>query len=275
MRALIGTLTLLLLLAAPGASGAQVVRGELVDSADVPVDEVLATLLDSAGGELRTARSDETGIFHLLAPHGGTYRVALTRIGYNPYTTGSLLLRDGETLVIGVRMTRRPQALSTMTIITRTRREWGRDGWAIRKALGAGVFLTGDDIRARKATTVAEALGMVDGLQVRYRPLPELETTRGNRCIQYVVNNLAMPLIPGEHPSLTLDRMMGADRVMGIEVYRDYKEVPPVFRALAVQNVPPSDLPPPIPRRARTGTIIGVPETRNCGLINIWTVKAW
>ena len=274
MRALIVILTLLLL-GGPRVLSAQILRGQLVDSAGVPIDEALATLLDTAGRELRSTRSDETGIFHLLAAGAGTYRVALTRIGFNPYTTEALVLRHGETLVIEVRLSRRPQALSTMTVKARTRREWGRDGWALRKALGHGVFLTGDDIRARNAQTVAEALGMVEGFEVRYRPLPELTNKRGHRCLQYLVNNLPMPVIPNEHPSLTLDRMMGADRVMGVEVYREFKEVPPVFRALAVQNVPPSDLPPPIPRRARTETIINVPATRNCGLVNIWTRKAW
>ncbi len=272
MRKLIA---ILLLLAAPGVADAQRARAEIIDSAGVPIDEVLVTLLDTAGVTIRTGRSDAGGVVHLLAPRPGTYRASFTRIGYNPYTTGGLVLRDGETLVIEVKMQARPQALATMRVKARTRREFGREGWAERKAIGKGVFLTGDEIRAESTLTVAEALGKVEGFQVRYMPLPELSTVRGNRCLQYMVNSLIMPSIPGEHPSETLDRVLGADRVMGIEVYREYGEVPPVFRSRAVQTVPPDDRVSPIPRQRGTAMTPDTESTRNCGLINIWTRRAW
>jgi hypothetical protein len=272
MRTLIA---ILLLLAAPGIAEAQRARAEIIDSAGVPIDEVLATLTDTAGVTIRTGRSDAGGVVHLLAPRPGTYRVSFARIGFNPYTTGGLVLREGETLVIEVRMQARPQALATMKVKARTRREFGREGWAERKALGKGVFLTGDEIRAENALTVAEALGTVEGFQVRYRPLPELSTLRGNRCLQYMVNSLLMPLVPDQHPSETLDRVLGADKVMGIEVYREYNEVPPVFRSRAVQTVPPDDRVSPIPRRRGSEMTPDTESTRNCGLINIWTRRAW
>jgi hypothetical protein len=274
MRGLI-TIFSLLLLAGPVAVSAQALRGELVDPTGVPIEEATATLLDSSGVEVRSSRSDADGVFHLVAARGGQYRVALTRIGFNPYTTDPVVLRPGETVVIEIRMSARPQALSTMTIKERTRREWGRDGWAQRKALGAGVFLTGDEIRARDARTVAEALRIVEGLEIRYRPLPEITTTRGSRCLQYVINNLPLPVIPAEHPSVTLTRMMETDRVMGVEVYREFKEVPRELRTLAVQNILPDDrVAAPTPRR-RSSASPDVPPSRNCGLINIWTHKAW
>jgi len=269
------SIAILLLLAAPGVVDAQRARAEIIDSAGAPIEEVLMILTDTAGVTIRSARSDAGGVVHLLAPKPGTYRASFTRIGFNPYTTGGLMLREGETLVMEIRMHARPQALSTMRVKARTRREFGREGWADRKALGKGVFLTGDEIRAESASTVAEALAKVDGFQVRYRPLPELSTLRGNRCLQYMVNSLLMPVIPGEHPSETLDRVLGADRVMGIEVYRDYGEVPPVFRSRAVQSVPPDDRTFPVPRRPGSEMTPDTESTRNCGLINIWTRKAW
>jgi hypothetical protein len=272
MRALITVFTLLLFVG-PDAR-AQAVRGELLDPAGAPIDEVLAILLDSAGAEVRSSRSDADGIFHLVAARGGQYRLSLTRIGFNPYTTEGLVLRPGETVVVEIRMAARPQALSTMTIKERTRREWGRDGWAQRKSLGAGVFLTGDEIRAQNTRTVAEALRIVDGFTLRYRPLPEITTTRGQRCLQYVINNLPLPVIQGEHPSVTLTRVMETDRVMGVEAYREFKEVPLELRPLAVQDVVPDDRVSPTPRRRSTASP-DVPPTRNCGLINIWTQKAW
>jgi hypothetical protein len=250
------------------------VRGELIDSGGVPISEVLATLLDSAGVELRSSRSDAEGVFHLVALRTGQYRVSLARIGFNPYTTDGLVLRAGETLVIEIRMSARPQTLSTMTIKERTRREWGRDGWTQRKALGTGVFLTGDDIRAQNTQTVAEALRVVEGFEIRYRPLPEITTTRGQRCLQYVINNLPVPVIQNEHPSVTLARVMETDRVMGVEVYREFKEVPRELKPLAIQNIVPDDRVSPAPRR-RSMASPDVPPTRNCGLINIWTQKAW
>ena len=272
MRGLLAFCTLVLFFGPP--IDAQAVRGEIIDSAGVPVAEALATLLDSSGGDVRASRSDEDGIFHLVAARGGRYRVALARIGFNSYTTDELVLRDGETIIVEIRMSARPQTLSTMTIKERTRREWGRDGWTQRKALGAGVFLTGDEIRERNARTVAEALRGVDGLDIRYRPLPEITSTKGQRCLQYVINNLPVPVIRGEHPSVTLTRVMETDRIMGVEVYREFKEVPPELRSLATQNVVPDDRVSPTPRR-RSAASPDVPPVRNCGLINIWTQKAW
>lgn len=275
MRALVPIIVLLALLAPVSRATAQMLRGQVIDSVGTPVGDVLATLLDSSGATVRSVRSDEAGIVHLVAPRAGTYRATFARIGFTPYTTGKLLLRDGETLIIQIKLTAHPQAVATMIVMARTRREWGRDGWAQRKTLGKGVFLTGDDIRGEKAQSVAEALRVVDGFVVRYRPLPELETLRGNRCLQFMVNSLPMPNIPDEHPSETLDRIMGAERVMGIEVYREYNEVPPVFRSRAVQVLPTDDRSSPIPRRRGSVMTPDTPPTRNCGLINIWTRRAW
>jgi hypothetical protein len=273
MRELITILTLVLL-AGPDAVEGQAVRGELVDSGGAPVDQVVATLLDPSGLEIRSSRSDADGVFHLVATRGGEYRVALTRIGFNPYTTDPLALRAGETVVIEIRMSARPQTLSTMTIKERVRREWGRDAWTQRKGLGLGVFLTGEEIRAQDTRTIAEALRVVEGFELRYKPLPEITTTRGQRCLQYAINNLPVPVIRNEHPSVTLTRVTETDRVMGVEVYREFKEVPRELRSLAIQDIVPDDRVSPTPRR-RSSASPDVPPTRNCGLINIWTNKAW
>ena len=61
----------------------------------------------------------------------------------------------------------------------------------------------------------------------------------------------------------------------GVEIYREFKEVPPPFSSLAVQDVPSENRVSPIPRRRNTIATPEVASTRNCGLINIWTRKAW
>src|SRR5690349_11056670 len=100
MHRLVPAFVILVLIAPADAAGAQMLRGQVIDSAGAPLDEVLATLVDSTGATLRTARSDDGGVVHLVAPRAGTYRAAFARIGFNPYTTAAVLLRDGETLVI-------------------------------------------------------------------------------------------------------------------------------------------------------------------------------
>jgi hypothetical protein len=259
----------------PIVASAQTLRGKIVDSRNDPVAEAIVTLRDAAGVDVKSDRTDDLGVFHFVAGKPGTYTVRLARIGFEPFTTDPLVLRDRETLEIEIRLNERAPLMPTVVVRGRSRREWGRDGFADRKALGVGVFLLGADIMKQDKETVSEALGMVEGFQVIYRPHPELVNTKGRRCLQFMVNNQLIPKIPDEPPEITLHRMLGPEGVMGIEVYREFKEVPNVFKQFAYQENAVPTLPPGLSMSSRPLGGNGSPETRPCGLVNVWTRKAW
>lgn len=76
---------------------AQSVRGKVVNRGDsVGVPGVVVQLVDSTGGVVGRALSNESGEYRLVAPSAGSYRLRTTRIGFRPTTSRVIQLRDGE-----------------------------------------------------------------------------------------------------------------------------------------------------------------------------------
>jgi hypothetical protein len=273
MRAVVARLAPALLLVAGSASLAhpQVLRGTLLDGRQERITGANVTLRDSAGGAVGAAIADQRGVFHIPAPRAGTYVADVRRIGFDPWTSPPIRLDRGESVEIEVRMNDRPPVLATMTVRGRAHREWGRDGWSKRKAAGRGTFLTGDEVMEKRTVTIAEALRDVPGLMLSYRPFPALASTEGNRCLNLLVNRQPIPLIPGQPVEATLHNLIGPEQVAGVEIYAEYRQVPVEFRNMAVQSMRPelaAQLPP--------ATIVDEPgRARMCGIINVWTWRAW
>jgi len=93
----------LLLLAAllPGPSLAQTLEGSLTDrESGLPVDGALVLLMDGEGQELLGRISDEEGLFRLVAPGPGSYRLRVVRIGYASFFSDPIPLLEGDTEVV-------------------------------------------------------------------------------------------------------------------------------------------------------------------------------
>jgi hypothetical protein len=86
-----------LFVARPGPSTAQVIRGRVLDeSNDRSVPTALVRLLDHAGDERAITAADSSGGYRLSAPEPGVYRVVAERLGYEPFETPLLEMRDPE-----------------------------------------------------------------------------------------------------------------------------------------------------------------------------------
>lgn len=254
-----------------GVLDAQVLRGTLVDGRRDPISGATVTLRDERGTAVGGMLTDERGLFHIPAPRPGTYVADVRRIGFEPWTSPTIHLDKDESVEIEVRMNAAPPVIATMIIRGRANREWGRDGWAKRQALGKGSFLTGSDVLAKRTPTVIEALKEVEGLQVIYRPFPSVASTQGNRCLILLMNRQPVPLIPGQSVEATLHSMIGPEQVAGVEVYPQYRDVPPEFRNLAIQSMRPDLAAQRIP-----ASIVDEPgRAKSCGIINVWTWRAW
>ena len=110
----------------PGAAGAQVVRGTVVDATARAISGVVVALVDSSQAVVSRALTDDRGEYRVVAPRAGTYRLHTLRIGYQPTRSPLLVLSNGsvsvERLVLdGVRVT-----LETVRVVSRS--ACGRQG---------------------------------------------------------------------------------------------------------------------------------------------------
>jgi hypothetical protein len=273
MRRVVVLSSLVLIIAIPGATGAQIVRGVLLDSAGARVD-ARVVLTDSVGAAVRTSTT-EFGVFHLPAARAGSHRLVLTRPGVPAYTVGPLALLDGETTVLEVRLGARAGDTATVLIKERTSREWGRDAWARRRTAGKGVFVTGDELRERQSRTLFGALSSLKGMQLRDGVVPRLTTSVATNCVRLLVDGVPAPQNSTEQASVVLNRMIAGRKLMGVEIFRRSIEVPEPFAKYTQYGTLAGTPPPVLTRSGQTATVVGGPGTIPCGVINLWTIDGW
>lgn len=83
-----------------------------------PVPGVVVLLVDSAGGTVRRALTDERGDFTIVAPAAGRYRVRALRIGFRPTTIDDLSLAAGEMRRLDLRLADVPAVLERVVVST-------------------------------------------------------------------------------------------------------------------------------------------------------------
>ncbi|HTE43998.1 MAG TPA: carboxypeptidase regulatory-like domain-containing protein, partial [Gemmatimonadaceae bacterium] len=99
-------------------SGAQTIRGVVIDQADKPVAGVVMQLLDSTSNVAGRSLSNERGEFRLASTRAGTYRVRTMRIGYLPTISEPAALLAGGEITQRVTLTGVRFVLDTMHIVS-------------------------------------------------------------------------------------------------------------------------------------------------------------
>lgn len=272
----------LLLIAAARPASAQIIHGKLVaDGLNTPIDGATVTLLDTRGNELdRIVLTNKNGAFAMRVT-AGRYMLRIRRIGYSPLTTPVITLADNDVFEGTYRISPVAVRLATQRITARPNLEWGRDGWTRRKALGQGVFLARADLASKDQTNISWLFRGVPGIEVLGDG--QVRSLEGWRCLYFVMNGVPVPFvphsIPGESAYPTLhDLLPTGDEVMGIEVYREFKEVPEQWRMDAWPGDEVRDR--NATRTARVRLPLGAqPRGKNsnppCGLVAVWTRAAW
>jgi hypothetical protein len=222
---------------------AQRAAGIVLDaSTRLPVADATVTLLDSDARELGSGRSDSAGVFTILAPVPASYLVTVRRLGYHGFNSREIMLGHRDTTLV-VALTPSPQRLpASVTRASRGffAREWGRDGFMKRRELGTGVFLTRTDVLLKEPQSVEDMLRNVDGVMVRNQGIgQQVWAYRGRGCLRTLLNRL--PYRSTAHQQLL------PEDVLGVEIYREFKEVPEELRL----------------------------DSEGCGLILMWTRAAW
>lgn len=259
-------------LATPAA--AQMIHGRLLHEGTLaPVAGASVQLLDVRGNELdRVVVTNEAGTFSMRVARG-QYTLRIRRIGFNPLTTPVITLAENEVFEGTYRVTPATVRLATERITAKRNLELGRDGFFRRKALGKGVFLAKSDLAEKDQREFFYLLRGVDGIQVEANG--RVVSTEGGRCLYFLVNDVPVSSVPGGVPGSTMwptleDLVPTGHDVMGIEVYRQFSEVPPELRmdawpaAQKGQRAVPTTA--TIGRRGAQGA---------CGVVSVWTRAAW
>lgn len=273
-------LGLALTLVATPAFG-QMIHGRLFEDVTLrPIQGATVQLLDARGIALdRLITTNATGTFAIRV-EPGRYTLMIRRIGYKPLVTATITLKTDQIFEATYRVSPIAVRLATQRITAKPNIEWGRDGFMRRKELGqGGLFLTRTDFAESDQSYFYTMLIKVPGLQVTGDG--SIRSLEGWRCLKYMVNGIPVKSIPrsvpGENTFPTLEDLLptGHD-VMGVEVYREFKEVPPEYRTIAWTD----DGTGP-----RSTGIVGVTDgarhttagqaSTSCGLLAVWTRAAW
>lgn len=238
---LLPAVVLVLLAAAPAA--AQSVRAVATDAATgAPVPEVLVRV-EGADGSARAAFTDAAGAVTVRVRAGGTYRIRAERSGYHEAVlSGVAVAADGVTAV-AVRMRQRPIGIDTVTVIARSEDERGRDGFERRRLNGQGVFLDSSYLepRIQRVPFVGDLLRGVPGVTVGRTPgryttaVPR--SLRGYKCMVMLIDGRPLPLRFADGGGRELHHVIGPRDIKGVEVYREWSEVPPEFQRYASNGV--------------------------------------
>lgn len=119
----------LLLIVAPRV-GAQVgattdiIMGRVVAPDSSPLVGARIAVTSDETGITRRKETNEKGEFSILFPDGGgSYRLAVSFVGYAPYTVAVQRLADEDRLVVNVRLSRNAQVLEAVTVRARNNRD--------------------------------------------------------------------------------------------------------------------------------------------------------
>jgi hypothetical protein len=157
----------------PLRPGEQFIYGRLIDDdTGRPIPQGTVRLLTSRGSTAVSVISDADGVFHLVSPGAGTYRLMAERIGYQATESSELHLMLGDSIGVDFRLSTQAVLLNPLTVTASARPWWDRaDTRAVRDFLqrydaysrnGYGEFMTRDSIAKweRKVFNIGEMLLM-------------------------------------------------------------------------------------------------------------------
>ena len=120
--ALVRTLAFSLIALAARGARAQVVRGDVADGGtQAPLSGTLVVVVDSTGGRVGGAITNDSGRFAIRLPHAGHYKLRAERIGYASGTFVQFDAAEGETVVQHLSAATAVAVLPTDTIIAGNR----------------------------------------------------------------------------------------------------------------------------------------------------------
>lgn len=206
-------------------------------STGAPVAEAMVRVHAADGRLVAAGFVDASGVAVLRVRAPGTYLVEARRAGY--YDATVQLEAAGAQTQAEIRMAQRPFGLDTVVVYGQPRDERGREGFERRRAMGEGVFLDSAYL-AQRSGRVAFVGDMLNGVPGTYTRrgwgVTGIRSLRGWRCMVMLLDGRPFGFAFQDGGFRELHQVIGPKDVKGVEVYREWSEVPPEFRAFADQG---------------------------------------
>jgi Carboxypeptidase regulatory-like domain/TonB-dependent Receptor Plug Domain len=150
------------------AASAQRVSGRLLDRESAePIVAGLVTLVARNGAQVATSTSDELGQWHIAVPVPGTYFLSAKRIGYQPWTSAPVDVKERDDVTMVFHLRRAAVTLHPIEVSARAMRAYlDRAGFYERQRSDFGHFITPEDIEKRRAVRVTDLLVAVPGVRL-------------------------------------------------------------------------------------------------------------
>ena len=240
----------LLLLALPAVAAGQVIRGQVVDEDRNPVSSATVFLLSETEEVLRTVEADDEGDFRLEGISAGFYLLRVERLGYETTTTPPLLVDEGSTVVVELRVA--VDAIPLEPLVIRQRARTHRldpliQAFYERREEGHGHFIDRQEIEERQPNRITQLLRRIPGINVNMG-VGSRGDVRFRRAVQgsgdcapaiwldgVRVREGGVPRVgsgafgakpPPGTGGLILDEVASPDEIEGIELYMSKIQVP-------------------------------------------------
>ena len=210
---------------------AQTVRGELTDArTGQAVAGVSLGLLGVDGAVVASARTSSAGEFSLSSRTGGSDRIRAEKPGFRRVLSTTFVLRDGDTLTVGIRLAEEVVLLDPVSggpppreIPIRARAFYDR-----MSSSSFGQFVTREDIDALRPARTTDLLRRVAGLQFGATRGDGFSTRlRGGCTPTFYLDGTRVQLV-----GITIDDLVRPPEIEGIEIYRSVMEGPPEYQGL-------------------------------------------
>ena len=141
-------------------------RGRLLDRETTEaVAGGIVALVATTGEQVAVATSDDQGYWRLDVPAPGTYYLSARRIGYQPWTSAAVAVRQGDDLTFDFRLRPAATTLSPVEVSAQAMRRYlERAGFYDRQRADFGHFITPEKIEARQAARITDLLTSVPGV---------------------------------------------------------------------------------------------------------------
>jgi TonB-dependent Receptor Plug Domain/Carboxypeptidase regulatory-like domain len=218
-------------LAGPAATGAQIVRGVVVEAETrTPVRDAVVELLGVDAHALASDRTDSAGVFMVTAPQGGAFIVRARHPAFVASAGDSVRVAAGEMIRVELRLGRTVIPLDPLIVTARSSGPLA--GFEERRrASSFGRFLTRAQIDARGAGRTTDLLRGMPGVTLApvrgrsTRVLVRMHSGLGVCSPSVWIDGVQVSQLPES----TLDDMLSPGAIEAVEVYNSVSSVPPQF----------------------------------------------
>ena len=215
---------------------AQTVRGIVVElGTERPVQLATVMMISESGDTVASALTDENGFYSVASADDGTFMLVVRALGYRARREGPLEMEDEDMRIVRFNLSPHAVRIEGIVVVADATEAWlARNGFYERMENERGYFLTPEDIATSDAFFTPELFrGGLDGrtyvnaMDVPWNASVSLRGITGGYCTPRVYVNGAFQFLE-EGDGFSLDMAAPMDEIVAVEVYRGFRERPPI-----------------------------------------------